>query len=76
MSDAWQAHLRARRNNNVAVAGTLAVFCLGAYAYTARSVGRDDLDVALAKREAAKAAAPPPPPPPPPVAKKKRFFFF
>ena len=75
MSDAWQARLRARRNNNVAVAGTLAVFCLGAYAYTARSVGRDDLDVALAKREAAKAAAPPPPPPPPPP-KKKRFWLF
>ena len=33
-----------RRNNNLAVAGTLAVFCLGAYAYTAKVVACMNVD--------------------------------
>ena len=74
-SAAWQARLRLQRRNNLVIAGTLSAFCAAAYTYTASAVGRDDLDVALAKREAARAAAPPPPPPPPPPP-KKRFYFF
>jgi hypothetical protein len=41
---------------NLVVAGSLGAFCLGAYTYTMRAVGRDDMDDAIAKREAAKAS--------------------
>ncbi len=39
--------------SNALIAGTLGAFCVGVYTYTMRAVGRDDLDVAVAKREAA-----------------------
>lgn len=39
---------------NLAVSGALGAFCVGAYVYTMRAVGRDDLGDAIAKREAAK----------------------
>jgi hypothetical protein len=42
---------------NLVVAGSLGAFCLGAYTYTMRAVGRDDLDDAIAKRDAAKGSA-------------------
>jgi hypothetical protein len=42
---------------NLVVAGSLGAFCVGAYTYTMRAVGRDDLDVAIAKRDAAKESA-------------------
>ena len=48
---------------NLRVAGSLGAFCVGAYTYTMRAVGRDDLDDAIVKREAAKAAHAAPPPP-------------
>ena len=43
---------------NLVLSGTLAGFVVGAYTYTMRAVGRDDLDVAIARREAV--AVPPP----------------
>ena len=43
---------------NLVVAGSLGAFCIGAYTYTMRAVGRDDMDDAIAKREAAIAPAP------------------
>ena len=47
---------------NLLVSGSLGAFCVGAYVYTMRAVGRDDLDGAIAKREAAKASAAAAPP--------------
>jgi len=76
MNAAMKAHVRASRTSNLAVAGALGSFCLGAYYYTATAVGRDDLDVALAKREAARAAAPPPAPAPAPPAPRRKWFYF
>ena len=44
---------------NGLIAGSLFAFCAGVYVYTMNAVGRDDLDVAVAKREAAAPAVAP-----------------
>jgi len=44
---------------NGLIAGSLFAFCAGVYVYTMNAVGRDDLDVAVAKREAAAPALAP-----------------
>ena len=48
---------------NLVVSGSLGAFVVGAYVYTMRAVGRDDLDVTIAKRDAAKPAPPAAPAP-------------
>jgi hypothetical protein len=42
----------ARGVSNGVIAGALGAFCVGAYVYTMRAVGQDDLDVAVAQHEA------------------------